>query len=330
MKSVYVDIRPWNKETAIAAIEAGADAVILENEHIDHIRELGRITVVAPDGDIRLGEDILEEEITSKEDEQRIAGYTGRNVIVHAADWSIIPLENLLAQTSGLFARVTTLEDAVTALGILEKGVDGVVVANPDPMETRKIISHIKAAGGTIALEEFELTEVRQLPLGDRVCVDTCTNMTLGEGMLVGNASDAFFLVHSETIDNPYVEKRPFRVNAGGVHAYIISRDSGTRYLSELKTGDSVTLVNYKGKTQTAIVGRSKIEKRPLLLVEAKSASGKKASLILQNAETINLTTPEGTPVSVVKIKPGDKVLGHTGTAGRHFGMQIDESIEEK
>ena len=57
--------------------------------------------------------------------------------------------------------------------------------------------------------------------MGDRVCVDTCANMGLGEGMLVGNSSGGLFLVHAESLENPYVAPRPFRVNAGPVHAYI-------------------------------------------------------------------------------------------------------------
>ena len=52
--------------------------------------------------------------------------------------------------------------------------------------------------------------------------------------------------------------------------------------------------------------------------------------MFLQNAETIRLTAPDGTPVSVVTLKPGDKVLCRTDEAGRHFGMRIKEDIQEK
>ena len=67
--------------------------------------------------------------------------------------------------------------------------------------------------------------------MGDRVCVDTCTVMGTGEGCLVGNSSQALFLVHAESIENPYVSPRPFRVNAGPVHAYIMAPGGKTRYL---------------------------------------------------------------------------------------------------
>jgi len=161
------------------------------------------------------------------------------------------------------------------------------------------------------------------------VCVDTCTNMTPGEGMLVGNASSAFFLVHAETIETPYVATRPFRVNAGGVHAYCLCPDGKTKYLSELTAGDPVLLVKHDGATQVAYLGRSKVERRPMLLVEAE-AEGRTLSLVLQNAETIRLTRPDGAALSVAVLAPGDEVLAHLTTGGRHFGMQVEETLTER
>jgi 3-dehydroquinate synthase II len=153
--------------------------------------------------------------------------------------------------------------------------------------------------------------------------------MVPGEGMLIGNSSSALFLVHSESLPNPYVEPRPFRVNAGPVHAYIKTIGNRTRYLSELKSGDEVLIVNYKGETSIGIVGRIKTEKRPLLLIEAEFEN-KSISTILQNAETIRLTKPDGSAISVVALKSNDEVLVSIEKAGRHFGMKIDETISEK
>jgi 3-dehydroquinate synthase II len=53
-------------------------------------------------------------------------------------------------------------------------------------------------------------------------------------------------------------------------------------------------------------------------------------SAILQNAETVRLTAPGGTPVSVVELSRGSKVLVLVEAAGRHFGMKVEETIEEK
>lgn len=52
-----------------------------------------------------------------------------------------------------------------------------------------------------------------------RVCVDLCSNMVPGEGMLVGSFARALFLVHSECAESTYINSRPFRVNAGPVRA---------------------------------------------------------------------------------------------------------------
>ncbi len=165
--------------------------------------------------------------------------------------------------------------------------------------------------------------------IGDRVCVDTCSMMQLGEGMLVGSYSQGLFLVHSESMESEYVASRPFRVNAGPVHAYVMTPGNKTKYLSELETGDEVLTVDQEGNTKTAIVGRVKIEKRPLMLIEAEH-EGVVLRTLLQNAETIRLVTENGKPISVADLKVGDKVMIYLDPNARHFGMAIEETIIEK
>jgi len=65
------------------------------------------------------------------------------------------------------------------------------------------------------------------------------------------------------------------------------------------------------------------------MLIEA-DAEGQPISLVLQNAETIRLVNPDGKAVSVTALKRGDKVLCHIEKAGRHFGMQVDETLIER
>ena len=96
--------------------------------------------------------------------------------------------------------------------------------------------------------------------------------------------------------------------------------------------GTEMLAVDASGQASVVTVGRVKVEVRPMLLVEAsvKTEDGEKTGAIfLQNAETIRLTAPGGRPVSVVKLKPGDKVLVRVDEAGRHFGMRIKEDIKE-
>jgi 3-dehydroquinate synthase II len=149
-----------------------------------------------------------------------------------------------------------------------------------------------------------------------------------GQGMLVGNSSAFTFLVHAETESNPYVAARPFRINAGAVHAYAVMPGDKTRYLEELSAGDEVLIVSATGQTSLAVVGRVKVEVRPMLLIAAKigDAEGK---IFLQNAETIRLVRKDGSPVSVVGLRVGDEILCRTDAAGRHFGMRIAEEIKE-
>ena len=144
-------------------------------------------------------------------------------MIVRARDWKIIPLENLLSRGNNLFIEIETLQEGETAFAILEKGVDGVVINNSDPEAVRHILRSLKRASERFELLAARIKRIESLGLGDRVCVDTCSSMIQGEGILVGNSSQALFLVHSESVENPFVNTRPFRVNAGPVHAYVRS-----------------------------------------------------------------------------------------------------------
>ena len=225
--------------------------------------------------------------------------------------------------------QVENSEQAKLMVEILEKGVDGVVLKTTDINEIKKCADIIQGISEQIELVPATITSTKQLGMGDRACLDTCTQMVPGEGMLVGNTASGFFLVHSESIDNPYVASRPFRVNAGAVHAYTLSPGSKTKYLADLKSGDEVMVVDFQGKTQTAYLGRNKIEKRPMMLIEAQ-AENHPVSLVLQNAETIRLVSPDGKATSVTSLKPGDSVLVHIEKAGRHFGMKVEETLIER
>ena len=331
MREIWINIDPWDKELVTTALEGGADGVLVPAGYSPQVKALGRITTIAEDGDIKPGEDVICRTIESGADEDEIVRISKSTpVILECTDWSVIPLENLIAKGADVIARVNSLEEAETAFGILEKGVNRILLCTADPGEVKKTLARLKADVETICLETAEIVEIRPVGMGDRVCVDTCTSMEKGEGMLVGNSSGALFLVHAESVVNPYVSPRPFRVNAGPVHAYTRVPGSKTRYLSELVAGDPVLITDYTGRSHLGTVGRVKIEKRPLLLIRAMAGKGREISVIVQNAETIRLTAPDGHPLSVVTLKPGDKVLAALEATGRHFGMKIDETITER
>ena len=330
MKKVWVKVEPWDKKLVTTALESGAEAVWVPPGKVQEVKALGLIQVIAPDGDLKPGQDIAEVTITGAAQEEEVLRLSREKpVVVHTTDWTIIPLENLVARGGNLLVEVSDVDTARTCLGVLEKGVDGLVVVSPDPGVVKAICRVARETSPPVSLTQARITQVKPLGMGDRVCVDTCTNMGVGEGMLVGNSSGGLFLVHAESLENPYVAPRPFRVNAGPVHAYIRVPGDKTRYLGELAAGDEVLVVHHTGRTQVAVVGRVKVERRPLMLVAAE-VNGQEITTILQNAETIRLTRPGGEAVSIVTLKPGDEVLAALEEAGRHFGHKIQETIVEK
>ncbi len=324
---------PKDKKVITSAIESGVSALLIPEKGIsEKVKKLARVKTIAPDGDFKLGEDYIVVEIKGKEDEERAAKLLkrGKKVIVKTTDWTIIPLENLLAQGDEVYAWVRNAQEAKTAITILEKGVKGVVLETKDVNQIKEAGSAIAEGRETVKLETARIKRVKPIGMCDRVCIDTCSNLKRGEGALVGNSSAGMFLVHAETESNPYVAARPFRVNAGAVHMYVKVPGGKTKYLSEIESGDEIVIYNYKGEGKVVYVGRAKVERRPMLLIEAETKEGKKVSGILQNAETIRLTRPDGTPISVVELKEGDEVLVYTEEPGRHFGMKVKESIVEK
>jgi 3-dehydroquinate synthase II len=330
MRKIWVKADPWDKDIVVTALEGGADGVLLPKGYSEKAKELGKIVTIAEDGDLKPGKEVIFYRIKGGEDEEEIIKLSQRSkVILECSDWRVIPLENLIAKGADVIARVGSSQDACTVLGILEKGVNHILFDSSDLAELKKTLSLVKSGSGKVDLQEAEILEIVPSGMGDRVCVDTCTSMVQGQGMLVGNSSGALFLVHAETVENPYVSPRPFRVNAGAVHAYTRVPGGKTRYLSELAAGDKVLIADYSGNTTEGVIGRLKIERRPLMLVKA-LAGGREIATILQNAETIRLTSPDGIPVSVVGLKKGDKVLVATEETGRHFGHKIEESIVEK
>lgn len=318
------------KELVLSALESGIEKAIVRPEDSD-FAEFGKIDlVVNNDGKLSRGYELVE--LSTPEDQERALSLAGKvdGVVLDSRDWTVIPLENMIAKFRNTGTKVLACaEDVETAklyMQTLEKGVDGVVVCTDDPDSIRKFSDILQSTGG-VELSEVEIIDVRNIEIGDRVCVDTVTNMVPGEGMLIGSQAACLFLVQSESEDNGYVAARPFRVNAGAVHAYAMGPEGRTRYLSEYRSGDSIVLVKRDGSTRASAVGRCKVEQRPMVLVTATDGE-RTHSTILQNAETVKLVTTDGA-ISVSKLKKGDKVLAKLETGGRHFGMKIDETITE-
>ena len=253
--------------------------------------------------------------------------------VVVGEDWKIIPLENLIARIGGkteLIAGVTTAEEAETAFETLEIGAEGVLLDTDDPDEIRRTVTvRDDAEREELDLEYATVTTIEPAGSADRVCVDTGSLFDHDEGMLVGSMSRGLFFVHAETADSPYVASRPFRVNAGAVHAYTRLPDASTKYLSEIQSGDEVQVLDVEGHTREAVVGRAKIEQRPMFRLQAETQDGDRIETLIQNAETIKVHAKTGRK-AVTDLEPGDEVLVYTQPGGRHFGESIDERIIEQ
>ena len=366
-----------------AALEAGADWVLVDESDVESVRELGDISVAAfrEDGDVHVmdaepdnastpdlyivgkegegdGTVDLPEDYAGSADISTIrradndhgayvriqnkgyeefaaaAAESAAYTIVIGEDWQIIPLENLIAKIgdeTSLIAGVTDADEARTAFETLELGADGVLLDTDDAGEIHETVSvRDDVERETLSLQWAEVVEIESTGSADRVCVDTSSMMSDEEGMLVGSMSRGLFFVYAETADSPYVASRPFRVNAGAVHAYVRTPGGGTKYLGELKSGDTVQIVDTDGKTREALVGRSKIERRPMFRVVVETEDGDVVETLLQNAETIKVHTKDGGRTAVTDLEAGAEILLYYEDTARHFGEAVEEKIIEK
>ncbi|MDX1610981.1 MAG: 3-dehydroquinate synthase II [Candidatus Thermoplasmatota archaeon] len=324
------------KAVATAALEAGANALVVTKDQQETVSSLARIPVAILDGqDLQLEEGTGRVvTIQSPEDQEAAKALLGKVdvLLVESQDWTIIPLENLIAwardQGTKLLARVRDAAEAELALGTLETGVHGVVLTTDDPALVRQIARMVAPETPELELVEARIARIEDAGMGDRVCVDTTSLLAPDEGLLVGSASSFLVLVASEASEAGYVASRPFRVNAGAVHAYVQADPDRTHYLSEVQAGTRLMTCKPDGTTRIVTTGRAKVERRPMLVLHLETAD-RKGSTVLQNAETIRLVTPEG-PRSISELEPGDTVYAHLAhQGGRHFGEKVDETIHE-
>lgn len=353
------------KPLYVEAITAGFMTFIVRDAvDAKHLRELGKVEVISPlieiDPDYLLLEAIpslpsrpqldaffsskvkkcVYLQLGSKEDEKRVIDLSSQGanmIIVEAADWKVIPLENLIAdlqkRNTLIAGQVKDIDEARLFFETLQVGVD--CVFHLIDMKKERAFDFgpwkgLVTRSESVIMGTAEITRIEDVGSGDRVCVDTISMLEQGEGMLVGNHARGFFLVHGEIADTEFVNARPFRVNAGAVHSYTLRSGNKTAYLSELKAGEPVMIVDWQGHARATRVGRAKIETRPMLLVEGK-IGGEIISAVLQNAETICLVDEEGKQRSISKLKVGDKVKALlSDEKGRHFGKNIEEKIIEK
>lgn len=264
-------------------------------------------------------------------------------ILLEFGEWKMIPIENIIAACDGgptkVAARISSAEQVLGAAFALQIGVDALLVDEktlPTALIAKSqrgektVESVSENTTQEMILSKLEVIEVREGGVGDRVCVDLTSMLELGEGMIVGSSSNSMILVHGETVESEFVPIRPFRVNAGAAHSYIMMADGTTSYLSELKMGDEVMVANSDGISRSCTVGRVKIEKRPFILFRWKNENDNEAGVLLQQAETVRLISESRELVSITELVPGTLLLGWAGGAGRHVGQPISAEVEER
>ena len=259
-------------------------------------------------------------------------------ILVRCSDWTMIPLENLVARSRGTQTRIAAAIDkeieisgAAFALG---GGVDAILV--PGGMANKAVeflgarwTKEEPSENREINPTEARIISIESAGIGERICIDLTRRINEGQGAAVGSISGKLCLVHGETISSEYVPIRPFRINAGAIHSYILMADGRTKYMSELETGDEIAILSFSGSIEDAVIGRLKIELRPLLVVRFE-ISGEKGQMVVQQAETVRFVSPKGTVVSVTDAKAGDEITVFTDDRVRHVGIALDGEMVEK
>ncbi len=255
------------------------------------------------------------------------------HLILTFRDPTNIPLELVLATTQGMdcavVKRVETATDGISSAMTMECGADAVALLSNDVREIEALEKEFTASRTSdLALVPARVTGLRQAGMGDRVCIDCTSELFSDEGMLIGSTSTGGLMLCSETHYLPYMELRPFRVNAGALHHYVWGPDNRTWYLSELRAGMEVLAVSAGGRARTVTVGRLKIERRPLLMIEAE-AEGESLNCFIQDDWHVRLMGVGGAICPSREIALGDELLAYRDRPGRHVGIAIDETIRE-
>ena len=255
-------------------------------------------------------------------------------LLLELTDPTNIPLELVLATTQELDVRVgkrvRTATDGATSAMTLEMGADLLLLDSSDTQEIMAL-DNAFAASQTEKLELVKavVTGIAHVGMGDRVCIDTTSELRQDEGMLLGSTSSGGIFTCSETHDLPYMDIRPFRVNAGALHLYVWGPCNKTYYLSDLRAGQEILAVSTSGEARPVTIGRLKIERRPMLQVEAE-IDGTPVNTFIQDDWHVRLMSADGKILPSSEIRPGDALLAYADTPGRHVGIKIDETVKER
>jgi len=291
--------------------------------------------------------------------------------------WQMIPAENIIAaaQSTGtkLAFAVKKAADVAGLAKALELGVDALCIStesgNDDPdlwktaiqarRERNSEANQASSGSGSKGSKQQEpeivvgscwRRDTKGTVLADRICVDLVQKLRPEEGCWVGSSAKIMALVLSEAASSQFVPTRPFRVNAGPVHSYILLGDGvSTKYLCELQPSDQVMVYNTQTESSKPVaVGRLKEEIRPCVLVELEAESGddpdkqvgSRGQVFLQQAETVRLAQPSSGFIRVTDLDAQtnnngmgvnkEPLLLRVMTIGTHVGKMYTGKVEER
>lgn len=182
-------------------------------------------------------------------------------------------------------------------------------------------------------MTEFEtakIIEIESIGEGTRVCLDLIDELDSLEGVLIGNTGSGYVMALSENRTTDTYPPRPFRINAGAYHHYVLLDEEKTGYLAEMKPGMKVPV--WQGEECRLVpIGRVKMEKRPFIRIVCQTKeTDREISVTVQEADSVHLLGADNQAKAAIKLTIGDELLCYPDQPGRHLGEKIDEEITEK
>jgi 3-dehydroquinate synthase class II len=177
------------------------------------------------------------------------------------------------------------------------------------------------------AVTTGKVTKITPIGEGLRVCLDFIDELDPLEGVWIGNTGSGYCLALAENRETDTYPKRPFRVNAGAYHHYLVKEKDTTTYLAEVAPGDVLT-VKGPDTERLVTIGRVKKEYRPFLRIELETEE-QTISVTVQDADSVYLLSADKTAIQAQQLTAGDTLTVRRDQPGRHLGERIEEDITE-